>query len=440
MIPNNLKRLPSHQSGAATLLVSIVLLIGVTLITIFAARVGVMDQRIAGNEYRHKEAQAAADAALDQAASFISENTGLYDGASSTYSWVDCTTPSIASQFPCLDSSYELVYDPDISTTTIESLQDGGKGVTLASGIESQTYLTYTTSNSAGNILTAIGTGKSLDGTGDAYAQVSYTRIALLTPGKIPPIMTPSIGLSGSFTIVPDPNGGGPGIPISAWVTAVGAGVGSWQTCQLWGYRDGASGSGDICSETRNDSVTWKDCSCNPDEFMSSKADGANADIVVSDVADYPDSAFQYLFPNLTEYSNILDQPNVVEVFTCSGLDTLAATFTTSTVVAVSGPNDCSLPGNAITGSRDAPIILIVEKDLTINSNSDFYGIAFAFGDVSVNGTATVHGSLISEEATNLTNGGYTQVYDAYVHQQLVDDLTYVDLAKQKYSWIDIKP
>ena len=172
---------------------------------------------------------------------------------------------------------------------------------------------------------------------------------------------------------------------------------------------------------------------------MSSKADGQGADIVEVSVSEYPDSAFQYLFPNLTVYDDILSQPNVVEVPTCAYLDTLAATFTTSTVIAVSDPNDCVIPGNAITGSRDAPIILVVERDLTINSNSDFYGIAFAFGAVSVNGTATVHGSLISEQATNLTNGGYTQVYDKFVHESLVEDLVYVDLKKQKYSWVDIK-
>lgn len=441
MRQNNLKRLPFHQSGAATLLISIILLIGVTLITVFAARIGVMDQRIAGNEYRHKEAQAAADASLDQAASFIANNTALYNGTiGGTYAWVECTG-SIATQFPCTSggTTYNLAYDGNLTTTTtIESLQEGGMAVELASGIESNAYLTYTSSGSVGNILTAIGTGKSLDGTGDAYAQISYTQISLLTPGKIPPIMTPAINLSGSFTIIPDPNGGGPGIPVSAWVTSVNSGTGSWQTCQLWGYRDGANGSGDVCSDTRDDSVTWKDCNCNPDETMSSKKDGQGSDIVEVSAAEYPDSAFQYLFPNLTIYDDILNVPDVVPLTNCSGLDTLAAGFTKSTIVAVSG--SCSVPGNAITGRRNAPIILVVRDNLSINSNSDFYGIAFAFGDVSVNGTATVHGSLVSEQPTNITNGGYTQVYDEFVSQALVDDLVNVGLAKQKYSWIDIKP
>jgi len=54
----------NSQKGAVVLLISIVLLVGVTLITIFAARVGIIDLRISGNEYRHKESKAAAHAAL----------------------------------------------------------------------------------------------------------------------------------------------------------------------------------------------------------------------------------------------------------------------------------------------------------------------------------------------------------------------------------------
>jgi len=432
---NNHKHSPSYQHGAATLLVSIVLLLGITLITIFAARVGVMDQRIAGNEYRHKEAQAAADAALDQAASFITNNTGLYDGTiGGTYPWVDCAT--VASQFPCAGSSYNLVYDPITSTTTIESLQDGGKGITLASGIESQTYLTYTNSSSVGNILTAIGTGKSLDETGDAYAQTSYTQITLLTPGKIPPIMTPVIKLSGSFTIVADPNGGGEGVPISAWVSTIdlSGGTASWQTCQLGSYRDGA----DICSETLDDTVTWKACSCVVGETLSDSSTTPNYDIVEVGSSQFPDSPFHYLFPALNDYDDILTVPNVQEITDCSGLESLAATFTKSTIVAVSG--DCSVPANSIIASRDGPILLVVRDDLSINANTDLFGLAFGFQDVSLNGTATIHGSLIAEDPTNLSTGGYTQVYDEFVLGSFVEDLDSFGLAKQKYSWVDIRP
>ena len=74
----------TKQKGAAVLLVSIVLLIGVTLVVIFAARVGVIDQRISANEYRHKEAQAAAHAALNQAGAFAEQNAVIYGSSSAS--------------------------------------------------------------------------------------------------------------------------------------------------------------------------------------------------------------------------------------------------------------------------------------------------------------------------------------------------------------------
>lgn len=438
----NLQRSLKKQKGAAVLLVSIVLLVGVTLVTIFAARVGVMDQRIAGNEYRHKEAKAAADAALDQAASFIANNTNLYEGTvGGTYPWVACTGV-LATKFPCQNgaTTYDLAYDGDLTTTTsIESLQDGTKAIELNSGISADSYLTYTNSSSVGNILNAIGKGSSLDGTGDAYAQVSYTQITLLTPGKVPPIMTPMIKLSGSFTIVADPNGGGEGVPISAWISTIDTtgGAGSWQTCQLGSYRDGA----DICSETKDDTVTWKDCGCVVGETLSESGTPhvINYDLVEVGPGAFPDSTFRYLFPNMPDFATLRDSSiPVKKLTTCTNLVSETSGFTEASVVTVDG--DCDIPAGSIVGSRDGPVLLVVSGELKINANSDFYGIALGMTKVSLNGTATVHGSLLAEDATNLSTGGYTQVYDPFVLDNIAKDLETFGLAKRKYSWIDIQP
>jgi len=432
----------NKQRGAAVLLVSIVLLIGVTLITVFAARVGVIDQRIAGNEYRHKEAKAAADAALDQTAAFISNNTNLYSGTASN--WVTCTG-SFATLFPCLKidgSTYDLAYDGDLTTTTtIESLQSASTplAIELSSGISADSYLTYTASSSIGNVLNAIGTASSLDGTANAYAQVSYSQTTLLTPGKIPPIMTPIIDLKGNFSIVPDPNAGGQGVPISAWVATltVQAG-GSWQTCQHGEFRNGNSGAiaAGICNDTLNDSVSWSTCNCLADGTLSDSSGGVSYDIVESP-GDFPDSAFSYLFPGIPNFTALLTTQDVLTPTDCSGIDALANTFTKSTIVAVDG--DCDISGGII-GSRDKPIILVVNGTLAIQGNPDIYGIALGITAVTIKGGAIMHGSMLSEANTKLTAGTYKQVYDEYVHASLKDDLESVGLAKQRYSWIDIKP
>ena len=61
--------LPHAQRGAATLLISLVLLVTVTLVVIITARSAFMDQRITGNELRTKIAFEAAQGALDFAIS-----------------------------------------------------------------------------------------------------------------------------------------------------------------------------------------------------------------------------------------------------------------------------------------------------------------------------------------------------------------------------------
>jgi len=303
----------------------------------------------------------------------------------------------------------------------------------LASGTESQAYITYKASGSIGNILTAIGTGKSLDETGNAYAQISYTQISILTPGTVPPIMTPEIDLSGNFTIIPNPNGGGNGVPISAWVQATDSSGSSWKTCHLGSYRDG---SGDICSDTRLDDVSWKDCACTAGEILS-ESGNINYDIVVADPGEFPDSVFGYLFPNLSSFNDLLDVEGVIKVDNCIGIESLANTFTTSKIVAVTG--DCSINGGII-GSREGPIILVIQGDLQITGFSDIYGIILGLEVVHLGGTTTVHGSLLAEDSTKLTTGGYTQAYDEFVLSNIAEDLETFGLAKQKYSWIDIQP
>lgn len=431
-----LKNRPSKHKGAAVLLVSIVLLIGVTLIVVFAARVGVIDQRISANEYRHKEANAAADAALEQAAAFITNNTDLYDGTvGGTYPWVACTG-GYTGLFPCTNGgdTYDLAYDNDLTTpTTIEPLQLGSTptAVDLSSGVVSNTYLTYTNS---GNVMTAIGTGESLDGTGNAYAQISYTQITLLTSEEVPPIMTPIIELGGTFTIVADPNGGGKGVPVSAWVATfdTSGGVGTWQTCQLDAFLDN---SGDICSEKLDDTDSWKFCDCDGDKL--SEPGNVNHDIVQADPGDFPPSVLSYLFPSFDSFTDIVSIADE-KLTNCTGLEALASGWTTSKIVTVEG--DCTMPSSSIIGSRDGPLILVVSGHLKINANSDFYGIALGLSDVTLNGGVKVHGSLLAEDSTKLTTGGYTQVYDEFVLGSIVEDLSNLGLAKQKYSWTDIQP
>jgi len=424
------------QKGAAVLLVSIVLLIGVTLITIFAARVGVMDQRISANEYRHKEAQASAHAALDQAGAFVDHNSVIYGSTSA--SWSSCTTSTALQEtFPCKVRTveYDKVYGV-VSGTTISPL---AYMASLPNDALSEAYVVYL-STTTGNLMTVVGTGESVDGSGEAMARYSLSEITQLIPGQVPPLMTPVINLGGNFTIVPDPNGAGDGVPVSAWASTFDGSGGSWQTCHHGDYRLKVGGSyTEPCIEILTPSDSWAACDC---VTKLSESGDINYDILDADDGEFPPSPFGYLFTGLTidevKEIEIKDDATGVKVIATTLEDCSAITSVDTSVnpvVVVTG--NCNPPSNTIIGSQTAPYILVVEGELKLNANTEFYGIAVGLDKVSLNGTTSIHGSLLAEDPTKLTTGGYRQIYDSFVLDDLGDSLSNLGLAKISYSSID---
>ena len=430
---NQSQPLLHKQRGAAVLLVSIILLIGVTLITIFAARVGVMDQRIAGNEYRHKESKASADAALEQAAAFIQQNPDLYEGTGGD--WTDCTTSmALQAAFPCRVGTvdYEKVYSA-VSGTDISPL---AYTTSLPSNIDSDSYVVFTTSASAGNILTAVARGSSLDGTADSVAQISYSQVSILTPGEIPPVMAAVIDINGNFTIVADPNSGiKNGVPISAWVNSLdGSGTGSWQTCSLGSYKNGNTVCGEDPNgvnpgfdETETNNSGWGGCDCDPDDLLSSNSD-INYDIF-EDPTNFPSDVFAYVFNGLSQAQVKAIADHVLT--DCTGLGSL--NLSGAPLVWVEGA--CTVPSDV--GTRAAPIILVVDGLLKINAGHNVWGILLSLVDIQLSGGPIIHGSIITDSNSKLSAGGYTQVYDPFVLDTLTDPTLNTKLSKLKYSWID---
>jgi hypothetical protein len=70
-----------RQRGALTLMLGLLLLMGSAILTLGSVRVGVMEQRIANNEWRAKEAQQAAQAGLDYALAMLGEGRDLGESA-----------------------------------------------------------------------------------------------------------------------------------------------------------------------------------------------------------------------------------------------------------------------------------------------------------------------------------------------------------------------
>jgi Tfp pilus assembly protein PilX len=437
----SLTTLQKYQKGAAVLVVSISLLIAVTLLIMYAARVGLLDQKISGNEYRHKEAFANAEAGVEQAASYLRANSALHEGGTG---WTPCAGGPVTTPFgisPCAIKVGASLATPTLVLGTLVSPNITPTPISTLSN--SQSYLVKTGDNT-----TVVGVGKSEDNTGVAVAQTEYAAVSLLTPGEIPPLMAPSMELSGNFTIVPNPNGGGVGVPVSAWVktTATGTGTASWQTCNQGEFVDTG---GQVCMDTLTDAVPWKSCGCSEN---LSEPTNIGTDLVLTD-PDFPSSPFNFIFDGKSrDYVKDLAERDGKVIPNC-GSANLSGPIGSPPETRVGGEflsslalplvwvtGDCDFTSGSIIGSRENPIILIVEGDIKANGTFDLWGIILGLAAFDLNGTSVIHGSAISENPSDLTNGGYSQVYDESVFKALIEDTTSTEISKVKYSWRDFTP
>jgi hypothetical protein len=416
----------------ATLVTTVVLLIAVTIVVLLASKVGVMDQRISANEYRHKQAFANAEAGLDYAASYLSANPKL-SAIKSADGWISCSGNE--SLFPCTLSGAQ---------NTLGSLVGGVIVPVIPAPADISPAPKSFLVSTADNII-AVGTGQSDDASGEAIAQVAYVESAIIIPGELPPLMVPSGDLSGNFNIVPNPNGGGPGVPVSVWAKdSLNTAGANWKTCQQGEFQDG----GVACMDIKGDGETgdsWSACSCSAE---LSNSTNVGSDVVLYPPDDFPTSPFAYVFGNnpsdTTEIAELKDEVKARAQDTglllddCSNIDTAFAAETESPLVWVSG--NCDVNSSITIGSRSKPIILVVEGDVKINASAEIWGLLVGLSNFSLNGGPVVHGSAISEGPSDLTNGNYSQVYDKELFDKLKDDTTNTDLAKVQYSWRDFVP
>jgi Tfp pilus assembly protein PilX len=406
-----------QQKGAAVVVTAILLLIGVTLVVMFAAQVGLQDQRISGNQYRHKQAFANAEAGLDFAASFLRQNKNLHEGGAG---WTTCAGST--SIFPCNLDGAEFVYGT-IGGGAITS------SVPVLAGLEA--YMLK-----VGDATRIVGVGTSDDGTANSVVQVDYGSQELIVPGQLPPLMMPSGDLSGNFNIVPNPNGAGPGVPVSVWAKdTTNIGNGNWKTCDHDQFRDFTGGS-DVCMDTKGDGASgdaWTSCSCGDER---SNKDDVNADIVFYPEDDFPASPFFYVFGKSQEEVYDQAESDGLILPNCTNIDSIVAAEGKPTLVWVEGP--CEVKNiNFPVGSRVNPVILVAEGKISINSNHELWGIFLGLGGVKLNGGPVIHGSMISEITAELTNGTYYQVYDEDVFANLKDSDINNIFSRLQYSWRD---
>jgi len=412
------------QKGMATVFVAVVVLVIMTIMVLFAARVGVFDQRMAANEARYKEAFAIAEAGLNHASErFEAEFNRLYDGS---------TTASSAATLNTIVANSTIAANTEIDGTAPEA---------------NEPYYTATIVDSGNNfngvpIFTVIGTGVGSDGTGTATVQRQFTMAHVfggLVP-DVPVIVGGAVGTGGNFNVVANPDGANEGVPVAIWSNDVIAASAASATCHAEFY----DGNNAQCS---NPSGNTENISrgTNPASDIT-VYDPAYPDLLPND-PNFPDDLFNFVFGvPLAEWQVKRNEAasNNQLVTDCSEIIALGADAGSEHPLWwVDGP--CDITGGTL-GSVDAPIILVIEdNELKGSGNAVINGIVYLFDNpdeagtpsAALTGTMEIVGSLISDVGGNAMDGSYSVVYDPNLVGSFVSNGNSYTFAWVPGSWRD---
>lgn len=418
------KPVKHNQGGYATLGIAAVLLLVLSLITIYLTRSGIIDIRTSADKARYAQALVDAERKLEIGLSWLSQSANRNPATFTPALWPLCSDNSfngfkvqagLGANWRCLAQSATYMVNTVGPVTTTTSF----------------VISTPAATDAVGKTFVVVAEGSSVDGSGAAVVkQGVYFYSANGGVANAPPLMgTGNIPLNGNFTVVGNPNSGGKGVPVAIWSkTSIDVPSGTAATCQLGEYLLAGN-------------------NCTGASIISSSA-GKGADIVDNDSL-FPSDVFEYMFgvPTIS-YGIVKAQAQIVA--DCSNLAGKTGT------VWVTG--DCSIPSGTVVGSADAPLQLIVESgNFTMNANSTFYGLLFAFGppalpyvataalnagDITANGGAKFFGSMISNDTASMgvtINGTFDMLYSKDVMEKISNpaNTQFKTMARIPGSWAD---
>lgn len=412
------------QTGYATLGIAAVLLLVLSLMTIYLTRSGIIDIRTSANKARYAQALADAERKLEIGLSWLSQSANRNPATFTPTAWQLCNHSSF--------NGFKVQAGLGANWRCIS--QNVTYTVNTVGPVTSTTSFVISTPNAAdalGKSFFVVAEGSSVDGSGAAVVkQGVYFYSSNGGAANAPPMMgAGNVPLNGNFTVVGNPNSGGKGVPVAVWSKSViDVPSGTAATCQLGEYLL----AGDNCTGAA---------------VISSSA-GKGADIVDND-ALFPTDVFEYIFGTPTlGYGTIKAQAQIVA--NCGNLAGLTGT------VWVTGA--CTIPSGTVVGTADAPLQLIVESgDFTMNANSTFYGLLFAFGppalpyvstaalnagDIKANGGAKFYGSMVSNDTATMgvqINGTFDMIYSKDVMDKINNptNTQFKTMARIPGSWAD---
>jgi hypothetical protein len=455
-----------RQKGGMTVFTAIMVLIVLTLLMFYATRVSVFEQRVSANEVRQKASFHAAEAAIEQGIEYMLANSTLIlstsvdefpdgngtftrDGWFASNRWLECTSALVADpDHPCggdtpmREGSY-FYDDPTTlpADTPVDSLplamgsfandvtarlsanicfinigDPAGSCEDPPSDLEEE--------NNAYMIITMLGYGFSdctdttdvSTCTGEATVAKPVANFKSLAGAPVVPVTTKTaFEVTGTAEVVPNPNAGGIGVPISVWMNlnpscggATAELKGNWMTCEQHEWY----GESELPADTTCGQV---ECKCELDEAISTTTGTSpwNGIDLIEDPA-FPCDLFEYYFKvPRSLYQTVKNSATIVT--DCNNLGSQ-----NSGLVWITG-GSCDITGGRVIGSPRSPVILVAATETKFVSGTTIYGVLYVFDGEDPNATVyahadlTIYGALIVDSVLGAFNGTFQVVYSGGV-------------------------
>jgi hypothetical protein len=415
----------NYQQGLATVIVAIVLLVIMTLMVLFAARVGVFDVRMAANEARYKEAFVTAEAGLDYSTQrFSSEFTRLYDGT-------DAGTAGTSLATIVANSQVTSNTEPDGT-----SPEPGDPYFTVTVTDTGATYGSVP-------IYEFVSTGIGSDGTGTATVRRQITMASVFggTVPDVPVIVGGAVGTGGNFNVVANPNGAGEGVPVSIWSSDDISGTNSSATCHFEFYDGNNAQCSNPSGNTENISMGGDLAALSP--LVSH--DPSVPDLLPND-PNFPSDLFAFIFGVPTaqwalKYAEA--DANGQAVTSCAAINAAGVNAGVNFPLWwVSG--ECTISGTI--GSIANPVIIVVDDNAFKGTgNNQVNGIVYLFDNptnaaqpsAQLGGTMEIRGSYVSDVGGAAMQGSYSVVYDPNLVASFQSNGSNYNFAYIPASWRD---
>ena len=349
------------QQGAVSLVTSLALLIGITLVTLLTAKAVIVETKNTANEMRSAQALAAANAAMDYALAYFDQG-----GAAQTDADPYADDPTDADSYPVeLDYTSASPFSLDLGGSTANFYFDNNDGVCATDPASAKAAL-----------ITA--QGFSDDGVGQRTITQCVGTLDLFggNAPKQPLISKGAIGLTGNYNI-----------------------INRFNNTTIWSGDSATIGmSASAATYLREQSVAFDTLTKGELEeidtsnaYTSQPITDRNKGTGVETIDNDPRIA------NLSgdEFFNnfFFDQRSVLQAM---------ATYTTLAsadgqgggIIWVDG--DASMNGGTY-GSSKTPAIIYINGNLSVSGTPEINGLLYVVGQIDAAGTPTVYGSVLVE-------------------------------------------